>query len=104
MTYRDYMKQELGYEVMTTYYEDLTIAERFGHKAIVDTVKYAIKFDHNYKHLTELCMILNHKIWFTYEKDLELGKLYNTLWEKMRQYLTSTLKGEELSYYYRTTD
>jgi len=104
MTYSEWCENNIGYKTITTYWQDLCIAERFGHKAIRDTVDRAIKFDGDYKSLVELCMVLNHKIWFTYEKDLELGKLYDELWNKMRSYLTSTLKGEQLKYYYETTD
>lgn len=49
-------------------------------------------------------MILNWKIWQHYEKNDELATLYNTLWEKADAYACENLKGEELSYFYRTTD
>lgn len=49
-------------------------------------------------------MILNWKIWQYYEKNDELATLYNSLWEKADAYACEHLKGEELPYFYRTTD
>lgn len=49
-------------------------------------------------------MILNWKIWQFYEKNDELATLYNSLWEKADAYACENLKGEELSYFYATTD
>ena len=49
-------------------------------------------------------MALNWKIWEHYETNEQLAEVYNTLWRKAQQYAIEHLKGEELSYYYRTTD
>lgn len=38
------------------------------------------------------------------KKNDELATLYNSLWEKADAYACENLKGEELSYFYRTTD
>ena len=61
MTYKEYCLQNFGYETITTYFDDFTIAERFGEKAIKETYKMAM-INTDYKMLTELCMVLNHKI------------------------------------------
>lgn len=77
----------------------------FGVDAVKDTYNRAFKeWKNNYKYLTELVMILNWKIWQHYEKNDELATLYNSLWEKADAYACEHLKGEELSYFYRTTD
>lgn len=50
-------------------------------------------------------MMLNWKIWEHHgENNEELARLYNSLWEKASKYAMGTLKDEELSYYFRTTD
>lgn len=49
-------------------------------------------------------MILYWKIWQHYAKNDELAILYNNLWKKADDYACEHLKGEELSYFYRTTD
>lgn len=97
---------ESGYETMTTFWEDFTIAERFGAKAVFETYKRAFsEWKDNYKYLTELVMVLNWKLWQHYEnKNGVLMKVYNDLWEEADKYACDNLKGEELSYFYRTTD
>jgi len=42
MTFREFMKEN-GYEVKTTFWEDFSIAERFGLSAIQDTFNRAFK-------------------------------------------------------------
>ena len=49
-------------------------------------------------------MVLNHKIWQHYNHNEPLAKLYNTLWERADQYAMENLKGDELTYFYQTTD
>ena len=58
----------------------------------------------NYKYLTELVLVLNHKIWQYYETRPEIATLYNTLWAQASQYAMEYLKDDELSYYYDVTD
>lgn len=55
-------------------------------------------------YLTELILVLNHKIWQYYETKPEFATLYNTLWEQAGQYAVENLKDDELSYYYEVTD
>ena len=70
-----------GYETMTTFWQDFSIADRFGIEAVKDTYKRAFtEWKSNYKYLTELVMVLNWKIWEHYEKNnKELSKVYNDL-------------------------
>lgn len=97
--------EQTGYKPITTFYEDFSIADWFGLDAIRDTFKRAFEeWKGNYKFLTELVMALNWKIWEHYETNEKYAKLYNELWEKADLYATSHLKGEELAYFYRTTD
>ena len=95
-----------GYETMTTFYEDFTIADRFGVAAIKDTYKRAFnEWKNDYQYLTELVMVLNWKIWEHYEKNnRQYAELYNGLWGEADVYACENLKGEELSYFYRVTD
>ena len=95
MTFREFMLEN-GYELQTTFWNDFSIADRFGLSAIQDTL--------NYKYLTELVLVLNHKIWQYYETRPEIATLYNTLWAQASQYAMEYLKDDELSYYYDVTD
>lgn len=100
------------YNCFTTFWDDFSIAERFGIDAIKDTYIRAFgEWKHDYKYLTELVMVLNHKIWQWYDGDTddtgkhtEIARCYNNLWMKTAEYAENTLKGEELRYYYRITD
>ena len=104
MTFRQIMAEN-GYEVQTTFWEDFSIADRFGISAIKDTYNRAFnEWKHNCKYLTELVLVLNHKIWQYNEKHPEIAKLYNSLWEEVDLYANENLKGDELNYFYQTTD
>ena len=95
-----------GYKPITTFYEDFSIADNFGLEAVKDTFKRGFetaKFM-GYKELTEFVMVLNWKIWEHYKSNEQLARVYNDLWMKAVEIATSTLQGEELMYYYRTTD
>ena len=94
-----------GYKQITTFFEDFSIADNFGVKAIKDTYNRAFKaWKTNYKYLTELVMVLNWKIWQWHKKNDEYAKVYNDLWKEADEYACDNLKGEELAYFYQTTD
>lgn len=100
------------YECKTTFWDDFTIAERFGEVAIIDTYRRAFReWKGNYIYITELVMVLNHKIWQWYSGDLfernvheNIARTYNYLWQKAAEYAETHLKGEQLEYYFRVTD
>jgi len=99
------MFEMIGYEEKTTFWDDFSIADAFGREAIKDTFNRAFKeWKSNYIYLTELVMVLNHKIWQWYEELPEYGKLYDELWRKADEYALDNLKGEELKYFLQTTD
>ena len=106
ITYKEFDSEGLfGYEQVTTFFSDFGIAERFGRNAILNTYKIALEYaETDYRILTELVMVLNWKIWEHYETNEELATLYNDLWLKADAYATSHLKGDELRYFYNTTD
>ena len=95
-----------GYKPITTFYEDFSIADTFGAKAVRDTYRIGLKTAKfmGYKELTEFVMALNWKIWEHHGHNDTLAKIYSYLWEEADRDATRTLKGEELEYFYRTTD
>ena len=95
-----------GYETMTSFWNDFSIADKFGVIAIKDTYKRAFnEWKDNYKYLTELVMILNWKIWEHHEKNNRAyAELYNALWEAAYAYACENLKGDEAAYFFRVTD
>lgn len=95
-----------GYKPITTFYQDFSIADRFGANAVKDTYRRGLATAETlgYKELTEFVMVLNWKIFEHYESNEALARLYNSLWEKAVDHVFKTLKGEELKYYMRTVD
>ena len=55
---------ENNYELLTTFWDDFSIADRFGVSAVRDTFNRAFaEWKEDYQYLTELILVLNHKIW-----------------------------------------
>lgn len=94
-----------GWRPITTFWSDFDIADRFGKEAVLDTYNRAFKeWRYDYRYLTELVMVLNHKCWQWYERDNELSELYCSLFEVADNYAIENLKGAELKYFLEITD
>lgn len=100
------IEAETGYKPITTFYMDFSIADMFGASAIKDTFKRGIETARflGYKEFTEFVMALNWKIYEHYQHNNTFAELYDRLWRKADDLARETLQGEELAYYYRTTD
>jgi len=100
------IEESTGYKPVTTFYLDFSIADKFGIEGVKDTYKRGLPtaVSIGYKALTEFVMVLNWKIWEHYQTNESLAKVYNALWEEADKYAMEHLKGNELSYYYKTTD
>lgn len=92
--------------VETTFWSDFSIADKFGLSAIKDTYRRAFDaWKDDYRYLTELVMVLNHKIWEHYEKgNKQKYELYNDLWIKADAYAIDNLNDDELMYFFMVTD
>lgn len=106
MTFAEYQLQEHNYECITTFWDDFAIADRFGIKAVKDTFRRAFRgWRKDYKYLTELVIVLNHRCWMHYNKgNMALMEAYRNLYYEARDYAEENLKGEEYQYYFRITD
>lgn len=93
-------------EFSTTFWQDFSIADRFGVSAIKDTYKRAFgEWRTDYRYLTDLVIVLNHKIWQHWEGGDEAKvKLYNDLWMEAETWAYDHLKGDELAYFVRAID
>lgn len=106
---REYWEQ-IGYKPLTTLWEDFSIADRFvgvEKSPIEDTYKRALDFcKMDYKYMTELVLVLNHKIWQWYERDAMYSMLYDTLWRMAEEEFFKIYENNEeaMEYYYRVTD
>ena len=105
---RNLFAKELGYEEQTTFWMDFSIADsgKNAISAIRDTFNRAFKeWKSNVVYVTELCMVLNWKIWeWDSLGNMECAELYDELWRKVDDYCIENLKGDDLSYFLRTTD
>lgn len=105
MTWEQLMLEQLGYECKTTFWNDFSIADKFGAAAVKGTYKRSFdSWKDNVVYITELVLVLNHKIWYWYEKNDELSRLYNDLWMELDEWCGENLKGKDAEYYYRVTD
>lgn len=106
MKHKWMMAEEVGYDPKTTFWDDFSIADVFGIDAVKDTFDRAFsEWKTNHVYLTELVLVLNHKLWQHYSrKKEELARCYERLWRVAENYALETLKDDELEYYYRITD
>lgn len=89
MTFEEFM-QENGYDLITTFWEDFSIADKYGIAGVKDTYKRAFsEWKDDYKFFTELTLVLNHKIWQHYKSNRELAALYDRLWREADEYIPS---------------
>lgn len=95
-----------GYTTITTFWDDFSIADAYGIRAIKNTYERSFNdWKDDYQYLTELVMVLNWKLWYHYENgNEEYAKLYNELWKEADMYAMDNLQGNELSYFIATTD
>lgn len=104
-TLKNWRIQELtGYEPKTTFYTDFSLAELFGEKGIRDTFNLAFnEWKNNTVYITEFTMALNWKCW-EHESNPPLLELYLELYEKADEWCVNNLTGNDLEYFYQTTD
>lgn len=99
------IESETGYKPKTTFWQDFSIADKFGLPAVVDTFNRAFnEWKNNVVYITELVLVLNHKIWQFYQTDKPLSQFYNKAYSQAYDYALDNLKGAELDYFYRMTD
>lgn len=105
MNWREFVENELGYTPITTFWEDFSIADKFGVEAIRDTYKRAFEEWHtDYKMFTELVMVLNHKIWQHHTSNEQVAVIYDSLYSIAVNWAYENLKDDALSYFIKTLD
>ena len=112
------IEEMTGYKPKTTFWEDFNIADSFSAAAIQDTYNRAFsEWKTNAVYITELAMVLNHRIWYWYDVNVKAlkmqtldtradkySKLYDKLWKQLDAWCLDNLKGKDLEYYIQTTD
>ena len=81
-TFESYMREQNGYNRITTFANDFALADPLGTEAVVITYALAVKsYLDNYKYMTELILVLNFLCWFWHDNDeLILAKQYAVLY------------------------
>ena len=108
-----------GYQTITTFYQDFSIADVLsGVEGVKDTYERSKHWISDYKMWTELCMVLNWKSWEWYDKAQEendevekkekedLCSLYIKLYEEASDAYHDRYKDDEEAewYFFKITD
>ena len=89
----------------TTFWTDFSIADAFGPEAVQDTFNRAFaEWKSDVRYLTDLVVVLNHKIFQHFNGDRELSKLYDSLWKIADEYAMENLTGKDFEYFFNITD
>lgn len=105
--YKDWnIEAVTGYKPQTTFYTDLSMIEPLGTEKLRFAVEEMFEsWKTNVVYITELIMALNWKIWEHFGADNdEYAEVYDELWKKYDAWACDNLTGEDLKYYYKTTD
>lgn len=103
--------EDNGYTRISTFYSDLSIAERYGINAIKITFDNVVEqWKNDYKMFTEFIMSLNLKAWqFSTDTsinkaNMEYSELYSELFYKAQDIAYEVFSDEGKSYLFRMTD
>lgn len=107
MIYEQFLAQFTDWRPKTLYWQRFSIAEKYGKdeiKRVYDEILNESKKD--YKLITELVMILNHKSWehCEYINCSAFCELYAQLYRDACEYALNRLEGDELSYFLDVID
>ena len=107
MIYEDYLAQFTDWRPTQLYWQRFSIAERYGKDEIIRVYDDILKESKdNFKLLTELVMVLNHKSWQHCE-DIDHSAfcdIYSNLFYKTQKYALDHLTGDGLNYFLDVTD
>jgi len=99
------LTQNLGIIMKTTFWEDFTIADRFGIDGIEDTYQRAFnEWRSDVKDLKELILVLNHKIWQYHEKLPQISEVYHQKYNEAYRWATENLNDKDLQELYAYLD
>ena len=95
-----------GYTQRTTFWDDFTIAERLGVKAIEDTYKNAFNsWKHDVVFIVELVLVLNWKMLYMDERHMtEKSVMYYKCWVELSNWCERHLEAGAYEYFLNVTD
>lgn len=96
------------YRRKTTFFSDLSIAEFYSTKDVIDTYRRVMKeWLNNIEYITEFVICLNYKSWeWHYKKKQDMVEFYASLYEKAVDAVVEHYKNDEkaLEYFYEITN
>lgn len=100
------MNELSGYETISTFWFDLSIAEVYGPEAVKETCERVMKeWSRNPKMFTEFVLALNHKSWeHDSRRQTEMSQLYADLFYKMHDWIYENWDRDGRDYYFSVTD
>ena len=107
MIYENFLSQFTDWRPTQLYWQRFSIADSYGKNEIQKVYSEIFKeAKTDYKFLTELVMVLNHKSWehSQYQGNSSISKLYSDLFYETKEYAEDVLSGIELSYFLDTID
>ena len=95
-----------GYTQRTTFWDDFTIAEKFGVSAIKDTYKNAFNsWKNDVVFIVELVLVLNWKMLYMDEKHMtEKSVMYYKCWVELSNWCERHLEAGAYEYFSNVTD
>ena len=95
-----------GYTQRTTFWDDFTIAERWGVKAIEDTYKNAFNsWKTDVVFIVELVLVLNWKMFYMEERHMnERLEMYYKCWKELCNWCENHLEAGAYEYFISVTD
>ena len=95
-----------GYTQRTTFWDDFTIAERWGVKAIEDTYKNAFQsWKNDLVFIVELVLVLNWKMLYMDERHMtEKSVMYYKCWVELSNWCERHLEAGASEYFINVTD
>ena len=95
-----------GYTQRTTFWDDFTIAEKFGVSAIKDTYKNAFtSWKTDVVFITELVLVLNWKMLYMDERHMtEKSVMYYKCWVELSNWCERHLEAGAYEYFLNVTD
>ena len=107
MVYEQWLAKFTSWRPKTSAWQSFSIAEQISEREVNDTYKRLFnQMKDDYQLLTELVMVLNHKMFQHSEipGHRRLCELYGNLFESADGYAMKTLKDDQLSYFLSIID
>jgi len=106
-TWDEFLSGFTDYRSITNYFDLYSIADNKNAASVRALFKTNFEeAKQDYVLLTELVMVLNHKLWYWYEKNPEspMVSTYDKLYNKANEYALTHLNDEEIRYFSSITD